>query len=77
MNSSIAGTAVARGTVGAHGTLLLSADLDEAARIGLLMDFDQRLKARDINPGTSADLTVACLLVQGFRINLRKGNDDG
>ncbi|WP_394890676.1 triphosphoribosyl-dephospho-CoA synthase [Mesorhizobium sp. AaZ16] len=36
---------------------------DEALRISALLEFDQRLKARDINPGTSADLTVACLLV--------------
>ncbi len=35
----------------------------EAERIALLTAFDQRLKSRDINPGTSADLTVACLLV--------------
>jgi triphosphoribosyl-dephospho-CoA synthase len=38
----------------------------EAARISLLMDFDRRLKARAINPGTSADLTVACLLGQAL-----------
>jgi triphosphoribosyl-dephospho-CoA synthase len=29
----------------------------------LLLGFDRRLKAQAINPGTSADLTVACLLV--------------
>jgi len=29
-----------------------------------LMDFDRELKARGINPGTSADLTVACLLLR-------------
>lgn len=31
-----------------------------------LLRFDQSLKARDINPGTSADLTVAVLLLQNF-----------
>lgn len=41
----------------------LDAETDEAARIVLLLDFDRDLKARGINPGTSADLTVACLLV--------------
>lgn len=35
---------------------------DAAARLATLMDFDRRLKARGINPGTSADLTVGCLL---------------
>lgn len=43
---------------------------DEAARIRLLMEFDRRLKARDINPGTSADLTVACLLVHTLGVQL-------
>ena len=41
----------------------LDAAGDEAARICLLMDFDRSLKERAINPGTSADLTVASLLV--------------
>ncbi|MGZ8262370.1 MAG: triphosphoribosyl-dephospho-CoA synthase, partial [Methylotenera sp.] len=27
-----------------------------------LLDWDKSLKIRNINPGTSADLTVACLL---------------
>jgi triphosphoribosyl-dephospho-CoA synthase len=48
----------------------------EAARIALLMDFDRSLKARGINPGTSADLTVASLLVHGLRFNLHKGSVD-
>jgi len=43
---------------------------DEAARVHLLMEFDRRLKARAINPGTSADLTVACLLVHTFGVQL-------
>ena len=50
---------------------------DEAARIALLMDFDRHLKARRINPGTSADLTVASLLVHALRFNLHKGSVDG
>lgn len=33
------------------------------ARIGLLRDFDRRLKAKNYNPGTTADLTAASLLV--------------
>jgi triphosphoribosyl-dephospho-CoA synthase len=51
-----------RGEADAVLTSLKSAG-DEEARIHLLMEFDRRLKARAINPGTSADLTVACLLV--------------
>jgi triphosphoribosyl-dephospho-CoA synthase len=43
---------------------------DEAARIQLLMEFDRRLKARGLNPGTSADLTVACLLVHTLGVQL-------
>lgn len=42
---------------------MLDKTVDEAGRIELLLDFDRSLKARAINPGTSADLTVACLLV--------------
>ena len=34
-----------------------------AACIGLLQDFDRRLKAKNYNPGTTADLTAASLLV--------------
>ena len=56
---------------------LLDAASDEAARFALLMDFDRRLKARAVNPGTSADLTVASLLVHGLRFNLHKGSVDG
>ena len=41
----------------------LDAATNETARIALLSEFDRDLKARGINPGTSADLTVACLLV--------------
>lgn len=33
------------------------------ARIGVLMEFDRSLKSRNLNPGTSADLTVCCLFV--------------
>ncbi|MDQ2634435.1 MAG: triphosphoribosyl-dephospho-CoA synthase [Pseudomonadota bacterium] len=50
---------------------------DEAARISLLIAFDRSLKERAINPGTSADLTVASLLVRSLRFNLHKGCVDG
>ncbi|MEO3998326.1 triphosphoribosyl-dephospho-CoA synthase [Mesorhizobium sp. CAU 1732] len=56
---------------------LLDAPGDEAARIAILMDFDRHLKERAVNPGTSADLTVASLLVHGLRFNLHKGSVDG
>ena len=36
---------------------------DPAARIGRLQDFDRWLKANNYNPGTTADLTAASLLV--------------
>lgn len=42
----------------------------EAERIDLLAAFDRQLKSRQINPGTSADLTVACLLVHLLRTQL-------
>lgn len=41
----------------------LDAATDTAGRISLLSSFDRDLKSRGINPGTSADLTVASLLV--------------
>jgi triphosphoribosyl-dephospho-CoA synthase len=41
----------------------LDAAGDEAARLRLLLEFDARLKRRHVNPGTSADLTVASLFV--------------
>lgn len=43
--------------------LRLAGTEDEKERVRLLLDFDRSLKDRAINPGTSADLTVACLLV--------------
>jgi triphosphoribosyl-dephospho-CoA synthase len=48
----------------------MDAIADEAGRIGLLMAFDESLKARRINPGTSADLTVASLLVHLLTLQL-------
>src|SRR5262249_34520653 len=35
---------------------------DREAAFGALLEFDRSLKARRLNPGTSADLTVASLL---------------
>jgi triphosphoribosyl-dephospho-CoA synthase len=35
---------------------------DRAEAFRVLLDFDRALKERDLNPGTSADLTVASLL---------------
>ncbi|WP_353843239.1 triphosphoribosyl-dephospho-CoA synthase [Mesorhizobium sp.] len=43
---------------------------DEASRIRLLMELDRRLKANNVNPGTSADLTVATLLVHTLGVQL-------
>ncbi len=60
----------------AHINTSLDAIVDETARIALLMDSDQSLKARGINPGTSADLTVASLFVHALRFNLHKATVD-
>jgi len=43
---------------------------DEKERQAMLTEFDRKLKADGINPGTSADLTVAALLVRNLRDNL-------
>jgi triphosphoribosyl-dephospho-CoA synthase len=55
--------------------------LDEAAgeaeRRRLLLEFDRRLKGAGINPGTSADLTVASLLVHSLSCALHRGRVDG
>lgn len=48
----------------------LRADDDEASRIRRLMELDRRLKADKVNPGTSADLTVATLLVHLLGVQL-------
>ncbi|TIS95800.1 triphosphoribosyl-dephospho-CoA synthase [Mesorhizobium sp.] len=48
----------------------LHANGDEASRIRLLMELDRRLKADNVNPGTSADLTVATLLVHLLGVQL-------
>ena len=42
----------------------------EQDRIRLLTGFDRKLKEQGLNPGTSADLTVACLLVDILRDRL-------
>ncbi len=42
---------------------------DEAGRRALLLGLDATLKARGINPGTSADLTVATLFVRLLQTN--------
>ncbi|PSJ58207.1 triphosphoribosyl-dephospho-CoA synthase [Pseudaminobacter soli (ex Li et al. 2025)] len=45
---------------------------NDEQRVVVLMDFDARLKAQGINPGTSADLTVACLLVHNLGVRLAR-----
>lgn len=48
----------------------LDAADDDQARLRLLLDFDSRLKAQNVNPGTSADLTVASLFVHILHLRL-------
>lgn len=43
--------------------------IDPESCIGLLGDFDEELKAKNYNPGTSADLTAATLLVYNLTFN--------
>lgn len=45
---------------------------NEQDRLATLLDLDRRLKVRGLNPGTSADLTVATLFACGLRYNLRQ-----
>ncbi len=50
---------------------------DPADALADLLDFDRRLKADGLNPGTSADLTVATLFADRLtRILIQRGNDD-
>lgn len=48
----------------------LARTADEKARQTVLMDFDTRLKSNNINPGTSADLTVATLFANKLNLIL-------
>ncbi|TWG99487.1 triphosphoribosyl-dephospho-CoA synthase [Mesorhizobium sp. J18] len=43
---------------------------EEAGKIRKLLEFDTRLKAEELNPGTSADLTVASLFAHNLSCNL-------
>jgi len=60
--------------VSVEAELRAMADIDLRKR--LLTEFDNRLKKAGINPGTSADLTVSCLLVARLRDNLHIAVDD-
>ena len=46
-------------------------------RLGLLLGFDREIKARGLNPGTSADLTVATLFAESLICILRRGPESG
>lgn len=46
-------------------------------REAVLLAFDRRLKDRGINPGTSADLTVATLFVCNMKLGLHNDNLNG
>jgi len=43
---------------------------DTARRTRILLDFDANLKSNDLNPGTSADLTVATLFAHSLKVQL-------
>lgn len=55
----------------------VSDEVDLSRREGVLLDFDKRLKERDINPGTSADLTVATLFVCNMNFDLHNRHLNG
>jgi triphosphoribosyl-dephospho-CoA synthase len=55
---------------------VLAATENEGERIELLLQFDRRLKERSVNPGTSADLTVASLLADVLRSTLHRSSID-
>lgn len=48
-----------------------------ANRLGLLLDFDREIKAKGLNPGTSADLTVATLFAESLISILRQRPESG
>lgn len=50
--------------------IALDAAEDDAGRLSLLLEFDRRLKVRNVNPGTSADLAVASLFAHILRQRL-------
>jgi len=50
-----------------HNSVLLQCD-NPKNTLGKLLRFDKELKSQHINPGTSADLTVATLLVEGLSL---------
>jgi triphosphoribosyl-dephospho-CoA synthase len=56
------GIGVAEAVRSEAAAFLRSLPADPDAAMAPLLDFDQSLKARGLNPGTSADLTVASLL---------------
>jgi triphosphoribosyl-dephospho-CoA synthase len=49
----------------------------EAEPLARLLAFDADLKSRGLNPGTSADLTVATLFAAKLDLILREGRDNG
>ncbi|WJR65114.1 triphosphoribosyl-dephospho-CoA synthase [Neorhizobium sp. CSC1952] len=49
-------------------------ETDLTRREEVLLSFDKRLKDRDINPGTSADLTVATLFVRNMNFGLHNSD---
>ena len=55
----------------------LAAAADPAALLPELLAWDAALKQRRVNPGTSADLTVATIFAHRLRSILRSGGDDG
>ncbi|MEZ2126861.1 MULTISPECIES: triphosphoribosyl-dephospho-CoA synthase [unclassified Sinorhizobium] len=57
--------------------LIVTDETDLSRRQEVLLDFDRRLKERDINPGTSADLTVATLFVCSMNFDLHNRHLNG
>ncbi|MGK6311399.1 triphosphoribosyl-dephospho-CoA synthase [Neorhizobium sp. DT-125] len=53
---------------------IVTKETDLSRREKALLDFDKRLKDKDINPGTSADLTVATLFVCNMNFGLHNSD---
>lgn len=56
---------------------IVTDETDFSRREETLLEFDKRLKERDINPGTSADLTVATLFICNMNFDLHNRHLNG
>lgn len=73
-HGAAAAEALQTAAAGIHDSFMSSGEAADA--LADLLDFDRRLKAGGLNPGTSADLTVATLFADHLtRILIQRGNN--